>query len=62
MAWRKYNIKDGRTSIVFQLYLYMNAYMFVYAPHEGECFPLTVIGNKALSAGYTCYKANCKKA
>jgi hypothetical protein len=57
-----YNMKDGRTSIFYQLCLCINAYIFVYTSHKGECFPLTVIDNKALGTGYTCYKANCNKA
>jgi len=40
----------------------MNAYIFVYIFHQTECYPLTVIGNKALHTEYTSYKANFEKA
>jgi len=40
----------------------MNAYIFVYIFHQAECYPLTVIGNKALRTEYTSYKANFEKA
>jgi len=40
----------------------MNAYIFVCIFHQAECYPLTVIANKALDTKYTSYKANFEKA
>jgi len=40
----------------------MNAYIFVYIFHQEECYPQTVIGNKALGTEYTRYKASFEKA